>query len=281
MGKAHAEEGFEVDGSARSKATKRPGPVLRSATATLKTFEIVAEQQPVGVSEVARQLGLSKSTVQRCLVTLHEAGWIRPEPDGPTRWVITAKSFGIARRVGDTRRLRATARPVLQRLHDTTGATVQLIVPEGREGILLERIAGMTLQHVFLPPGTRAPLHLRAEGKAILSRLADRDLEAYLAEELAAPSPHAVVDPARVRRELLEIRTRGWALSKDELVEGISSIASPILDLEGRPLAAISLDVPTRHFEQERARNRKLVVEASIEIGALLDGRAGRSKKRR
>ncbi|WP_231511397.1 IclR family transcriptional regulator [Chondromyces apiculatus] len=260
--------------------------MLRSVTVALQVFEVVAMQQPIGVSEISRRLGMSKSTVQRCLVTLGEAGWIRPEVTaGPTRWVITSKSFGIGRRVGNSRHLRTAALPVLERLRDATGAPVELIVPEGREGVLIERVATAATEWLFLPPGLRAPLHVRADGKVILARLPEEDLEAYLGEGLEMLTRQTVTDPMRLRRELASIRARGWAASIDELVDGVSTLASAVVDLEGRPLAAVSLHLPSEPFQVHQARNRKLVVAAGIEIGARLDGRevggrAGLEKRR-
>jgi DNA-binding IclR family transcriptional regulator len=249
--------------------------MLRSVAVALRVFEILAEQQPIGVSELSRQVHLPKSTVQRCLRALAMAGWIHPGSAPPTRWMITEKALNLGRRVGDAHQLRLSSMPIMRRLRETSQMTVHLAVPAGRDAVLVEHVLGPEDTLLLLPMGARGPLHAMANGKAMLSRFAPDRLTDYLNEGLRAVTRHTIVEPERLRREIQGVAVRGWAISSDEVIEGQTCVASAISDRNGRPLASISVNYPTARFTQaEQARQGRLVSRAALEIGVRLVGRA-------
>lgn len=238
--------------------------MLQSVTTALNVFEIVAQHQPIGVSEITRRVGVTKSTVQRCLQTLHNTGWIRPEGETATKWVLTAKSFSLGRHVADSNHLRDAVLPVMERLRDVTQESVHLVIAEGREAVLLERLDSTLAIRTFLPLGARAPLHATANGKAILAYFGEQAIDNYMAPGLEAMTGRTLRDPELLRSELSQIRARGWSMAVDELADGASAVASPILDGPGRAVASLSISCPTTRFsENVRADYAKLVVEAS------------------
>jgi IclR family acetate operon transcriptional repressor len=248
---------------------------LQSVDTALAIFERIAEDEPIGVSELARRAGLGKSTVQRCLVTLHAAGWIRPTTAKPRAWTLSAKVVSLAFRARTQRDLRRAALPAMRALRDATGESVHLVVREAREAVLVAAVAGPSSGGATLPRGTRLPLHASANGKAILARLSDGEVEAYVAGGLYPLTSRTVTDPATLRRELSQVVTRGWAASVDELIDGVSSIACAILDVDGRAIASVAVNGPTSRFPRDaRARIGARVRAATLEIGARLRARA-------
>lgn len=248
---------------------------LKSVNTALAIFERIAEDEPVGVSELARRAGLGKSTVQRCLVTLHAAGWIRPTTAKPRAWTLSAKVVSLAFRARTQRDLRRAALPPMRALRDATSESVHLVVREAREAVLVAAVAGPSSGGATLPRGTRLPLHASANGKAILARLSDGEVEAYVAGGLYRLTSRTVVDPVALRRELSQVVTRGWAASVDELIEGVSSIACAILDVDGRAIASVAINGPTSRFPRDaRARIGAKVRATTLEIGARLRARA-------
>ena len=238
--------------------------MLQSVTTALEVFEIVAECQPIGVSEITRRIRVTKSTVQRCLMTLHAAGWIRPEGEHSTKWVITAKSFSLGRHVADSGRLRDAVLPVMERLRDTTHESIHLVIAEGREAVLLERVDSTLAIRTFIPLGARAPLHATANGKAILAYWGEQAVNGYLEPGLESLTDRTLRDPGQLREELALIRSRGWSMAVDELADGASAVAAPILDQPGKAVASISISCPTIRFsESVRENYAELILDAS------------------
>jgi IclR family acetate operon transcriptional repressor len=254
-------------------AAKR-GEALQSVGTALSIFERIAEDEPIGVSELSRRTKLTKSTVQRCLLTLHAAGWIRPTATKPRAWGLSAKVVALAYRARTQRDLRRAALPAMRAMRDATGESVHLVVREGREAVLVAAAMGPSSGGTTVPRGTRLPLHATANGKSILARLSDDELDAYLAGGLHALTHHTVVDPQALRRELSRVTARGWAANVDELLDGVSSVACAILDVDGRAIAAIALTGPSTNFPREaRPKIAARVQAAAREIGARLGAR--------
>src|SRR3982074_1804722 len=95
---------------------------IQSVRNACTVINAIAARQPIGVSELARVTGLDKSGVQRLALTLHRAGWMRPEPGVATRWELSPDFASLAR-AGGTASLVATVRPAMLLLRDETGET--------------------------------------------------------------------------------------------------------------------------------------------------------------
>ncbi len=242
--------------------------MLQSVYTALKVLEAVATRQPVGVSEISRQLGITKMTAQRCLQTLHLSGWIKMADDKPqTRWVITAKAFSIGRHVAENGNLRETALPVMKTLWETVGESVHLVIAEERRAVLLERLETPQPVRLFLPLGGSSPLHTVASGKAMLAFYEDAAIDQYIGGGLEKLSPFTMTEPGALRKELKKIRARGWAIAVDELAEGASAAAAPIFDAKKRVIAALTLSCPTSRFPKAaRSKYAALLVEAAAQI---------------
>ncbi|WP_043618849.1 IclR family transcriptional regulator [Nonomuraea candida] len=234
---------------------------MQNVINALRVLEEVAARQPIGVGELARALGLPKSTVQRSLVTLHEAGWIRPGGE-VTRWQVTSKALRLARRT--ELGLRDAAVPVMEELRQRTGETIHLMVPEGDAVVLIERLETDKPLRIVLPLGTRLPLHASANGKAVLAHL-DRTLA-----ELPGYTDTTITDPRLLRAELAAVAERGYADNRGEWRSDIAAVAAAILGPAG-PVASLSVSTPaSRMTEELRAEYGKLVRRAAATLGETL-----------
>ncbi len=255
--------------------------MLQSVRTALDVFELVAKQQPIGVSELARLLDVNKSTVQRCLETLHDAGWLRPEGDGATKWVITGRILDLGGHVSDGQHLARAAIPVMLRLRETTQETIHLAVPDQRDALLIERLESPQPVRIFYPVGTRVPLNAAATGKAILSTWDPLRLEVFMQGGLDGLTVQTIVETGKLQAELDLIRTRGWSEAIDELGEGASAVAASIKDPSGFAVAAISVSAPTSRFGlQMRKKHAAAVMHAAHEIAdGLFGGQTIRSRR--
>ncbi|MDF5756981.1 IclR family transcriptional regulator [Spongiactinospora sp. TRM90649] len=244
---------------------------MRNVVNALRVLEQLAARQPAGVSGLARTVGLPKSTVQRCLRTLHEAGWIRPSGDEVTRWVLTARALHVGRRATSELALRDAARPVLERLRALTGHTVHLGVPDGDAVVLVERLEAGEPLRIALPLGVRLPLHASASGKAVLAHHPTATVEHLLAAGLDGYTQATVTDPAQVLAELAEVKERGYADDRGEWRSDIAAVAAAVLS-DGGPVAALGVSArPGRMRDRLRPEYGRLVRQAAATLTTALD----------
>lgn len=245
----------------------------RSVKTALTVLEAVAERQPCGLSDLTRHLGLPKTTVQRCLVTLSEAGWIRLDNQDIARWVLTGRAVSVGRRVGNDSGLRDLALPVLNRLQVELDETVHLMTIDGLEVLLIERVDSAHTVRAFAPLGDRAPLHSSANGRCVLAHMPERDLAQHLA---AVPvlAGQSAAETQRLRTELEEIRQRGYAFTERGHHDGVVIVAACIHQDGEKPVGSVSVFAPKtrlpRHLYQDYG---KKIAAASAEIAAALPPR--------
>ncbi|WP_431907112.1 IclR family transcriptional regulator [Nonomuraea jabiensis] len=228
---------------------------MQNVINALRVLEEVAARQPAGVGELARVLGLPKSTVQRSLRTLHEAGWIRPAAGEITRWQVTSKALQVGRRA--ELGLRDAAMPVMEQLRQRTGETIHLMVPEGDAVVLIERLETDKPLRIVLPLGTRLPLHASANGKAVLAH------RSAPPPVLASYTDTTITDPEALDAELAAVRARGYADNRGEWRSDIAAVAAAVLGPDG-PVASLSVSTPASRMPEElREEYGKLVTQAA------------------
>lgn len=246
---------------------------IQSALSTLRVLEVVAARQPVGVSELARLTDMPKSSVQRCLVTLQQAGWLRVVDPQRARWGLTAKPLSIGLRAAGEGDLREAALPVLRELARQTNETVHLAVRDANSLVIVARRDSTQSIRTYVELGTVAPLHGTASGLAILAKLDDAEVDAVVAAGLEAYTETTIVDPVALRAEIAETRRRGFAVNTASWWRPhVAAVASAIADPAGRPIAAFALSIPTVRFDPAMVpRYGALAVEAAARVTRLLD----------
>ena len=225
---------------------------MDSVKSVLRIIEAVATSPEIGVSDLSRQLQQPKTTVQRGLMTLHEAGWIRPTNEPRRRWKITSKLFMLSRSAETEARLRRAALPIMQTLRDETQETTHLMVREERHLVLIERVDSPLALRTVRDLGSRTPLHTSANGKAFLAHLTAREQEDYLNGKLSQLTENSKTDPDLIRKDLAQIRKLGYATNIGELDLHVHAVAAPVVNQEGRPIAALSISCPSSRLPLEK-----------------------------
>jgi len=225
---------------------------MDSVKMALRVFEAVAEKGEAGLGELVHAIGAPKSTVQRGLTTLHEAGWLSPIDSGSRRrWTPSLRLATIARGGDALTALRQAAIPILRELRDTTRETIHLTARDGDRVVLVERCDSPQVLRTGWPLGSSSPLHVGANGKAVLAASGERELARYLGRELEAWTEHTIVDPDQLRTELSRIRDRGYAVSDRELDSGVRAVAAPIFGPDGDAIAALSISCPATRLPDD------------------------------
>lgn len=228
-------------------------PAVRRAAAILKL--LASRPTPLPAAAIARELELPRSTVYHLLSALAEDGFVVHLPD-QRRWGLGVATFEIGSaylRHGPLERL---AEPVLTRLVAELRETAHLGVLHGRETLYLLKREPARPVPLVTAVGVRLPAQLTAVGRAMLAELPAAQVRALF------PAADAFVDRTgagpgslpELRRALAADRRRGWAEEDGLVTAGIASVAAPVLDHSGRPMAAVGLtfradahDEPARH----------------------------------
>ncbi|WP_235883298.1 IclR family transcriptional regulator [Saccharopolyspora elongata] len=225
---------------------------MQSVKNALRVLEAVAENQPAGLSDLTQRLGLPKTTVQRCLTTLHEAGWIKPAGHELRRWTITGRAFSVGSQAANDRDLRSVALPLLSELQAATGETVHLMVPDGNEVVLIERLDSAHQLRTFYSLGLRSPLHATSNGKAVLAAMPDDDVADYLAKYLSRVTDRTIVDPDALLAQLATIRGQGYAVNEEEHQPGIVAIGAAICPPGAGAVGSLSVSAPKVRLTRNR-----------------------------
>lgn len=195
----------------------------------------------MGVSELSRELGLTKSNTFRLLQTLSTLGYVRREPD--KTYAATLKTWQVGRSVVENLNLRAAASQMLRYLSDETKETIYLAVRDGLSIIYIDKIESTKPIRSWNPIGGTAPIYCVGTGKAILA--ADYDLlREQLAEALEPYTDRTITDLDSLDRDMAETRLRGYAIDTGEFRPNIFSFGAVIALPNGETVGALGVSVP-------------------------------------
>lgn len=204
----------------------------------------------LGLQELARSLGLPRSTAHRLLRSMEAAGFLVYDPESRTYrlglWLARLGEVAMA-----SVELRTAARPYLQSLAAETGESALLLVVRGSSAVVIDVQESQSPLRLTLPVGTPWPLHAGASNRVILAFLPAHEREEILRQPLDRITQRTITDPDRLRRELHWVRHRGFAYSVGELTPGVAAVAVPIL-ADGRLLGGLAVAGPAARLTRGR-----------------------------
>ena len=172
---------------------------VQSVLTATRVLERLSEPGLVGVSELSRDLKLPKSSVQRMLLTLKEAGWAVDVRGETTRWTLTPKMFRLGQHHHAGNGLRSTALPVMEQLRDATRETVHLVVQRDDSVVVVECLDSPQAVRAHVNPGDVLPLHASTNGRALLSTQPDTAVRDLISKGLTRVHPAHHHRPRRFR----------------------------------------------------------------------------------
>ncbi len=216
-----------------------PLPVNRRIQSIDRAAELLAAvaaaPEPATAPALADACGLNRSTAWRILATLEHHGLVERDPE-TSRYRLGVGILRLAVAAGQAPLVRL-AQPILRRLADATGETVNLAVARGLELVYADQVQA---RHVMAPNwlGHTVPLHATSTGKAFLAALPDAELEGIALERFTDTT---ITDAAALRAELATVRERGYAVSHGELEAALWGVSAAALDAARRPGAVLSV----------------------------------------
>lgn len=219
--------------------------------------------RPLGVSEVARSLGLSKAVVHRILQSLTSRSLTRVAP-GNSSYILGPAAATLNMKAWSQLDLRSLAAPILRRLRDATRETTTLSVLVGYQRIYLDQFESPQEVKMVVELGPRFPLHSGASSRVILAYLPQSVIDDEV-RQLRDLDPE--LDERAYLERLADIRRKGYGGSLNERGTGAASIAAPFFDAAGNVLGSISSSGPVfRYGEAGHEEHVGLVLDAAAAI---------------
>jgi DNA-binding IclR family transcriptional regulator len=245
-----------------------------SAERVVQVLDLLgAAPEGLGVSDVARELDVHRSTASRLLGTL-AASRIVERDERSARYRLGARIVGLAASAVARLPVVSQARPELEQLSITSSETANLSILDGTHVVYVDQVTPAQTVVMASWVGRRSPAHASSSGKAMLAFGDPRVRERVLRGRLDAITPRTLTDPAKLRSILDEVHRRGYAVSTGELEEGLVTIAAPVL-VDGKAVAAVSLSGPSfRIPSRDVSRLARLLVDGAAGVAHRMAGRS-------
>lgn len=220
---------------------------LDRAAAILGAFD--AGHRELTLAALVARCGLPRSTTHRTAATMIRLGWL---DKAAGRYRIGNRLFEISSLAPIRLELREAVLPFLQDLYAAAKTTVQLGVLDGKQILVVEKIAGHQPMPMLSQVGGTIPAYCSALGRAILAYSDPETVEEVLSGDLPARTPRTLTSSVAVLRELHAIPARGWAVDREEGNIGVSCVAAPIFSPLGAVVAAVSVTGATKLVRADR-----------------------------
>lgn len=239
----------------------------------LRILEVFSEERPsLSLVEIAAAVDLDKSTAFRFVYTLQELGYLERDPESK-RYRPGLKVLRLGFTVLNSLDSAQIARPYLKSLSDQTGTAANMALRDAAEIVYVLRVSPLQILNVNLRVGSRLPVHCSSMGKAQLLDFSCDELDALVGSgPYQAYTPHTITRRDALCADLAQARERGYAVSDEEMLLGIRSLAAPIRDTAGEIVAAINISVANAGLSRQEmeARYAALVVETATRISSAL-----------
>ena len=224
---------------------------VTSALLVLKAFS--AEEAEIGISSLAKRLGLAKSTTHRLAVTLAAEGFLEQNPDtGRYRLGLSLFTLGaLARRRMDVSNV---SRPLLGVLRDKFQEASTLAILSNRSIMFLHNLESGQAIGIRAHIGDLKPAFCTAEGRVLLAFSPPAVVADVLGGELVRRTANTETDPAKLRRILDDVRAAGYAIDDEESEDSMRCLAAPVRDISGKVIAAVGLAGPTVRLTKKALR---------------------------
>ncbi|GHC76480.1 IclR family transcriptional regulator [Limoniibacter endophyticus] len=236
--------------------TERGEPEIPAGTAALakglSLLDLIGDaEKPMRFADMLRASGLPKPTFSRILRTLVAYRLVRQDANTGT-YTLGHRFIELSHRVWESFDLASAAMPELDRLSAELGETVALCRLDGEQALYMEERSGDGLG-VRVDQGRRVPLHCTAAGKAMISALEPSFLRAITGKlTLEKYTDTTITDLAQLMTEVTLTRARGYAISYEEHLNGVNSVAAALPGRDGTPLGAIVVLGPSLRLDKER-----------------------------
>lgn len=239
---------------------------MRSVDRAVSLLQLLGRRGESRVTDLARDLGVHKSTVFRLLATLEARGLVEQNTERGSYalgYGVVVLATGAARPLD----LSVISRPVCVRLAAEVGETVNVAIRDGRDVVSIDQVLGSAAVTSVNWVGQRGPLHATSAGKVFLAAMEPTEALALLTDPLPAYTAATITDPAALLAALDEVRERGYAVAAEEHETGLHAVAAPIRAADGSVVGSLTVSGPNFRLTADRlADQASTLVAAAAEI---------------
>lgn len=224
------------------------------------------------LSNIARTIGLSKSTVFSLISTLEQLGYVQQDQT-TGRYSLGLRLFELGQIVHASMDIRTIAMPHLQKLAEKHGETAHLAVLSGDEVVYIDKVDSPHSIRITSQIGGRNPAHCTGVGKVLLAWLPVSEFDNIMeSKHLTHFTPNTITDHEALKQHLQQVRYQGYAMDEEEIEMGLSCIAAPIKNHKGDVIAAISISGPSHRMTCE---NLSLIRKDILDTASAISGKFG------
>lgn len=230
---------------ARSVPSLREPRYSQSLERGLAILACFTPERPVlGIADIADELGMSRSTTHRYVITLVALGYLEQGASRKYRLGLRVTDLGMS--ALNSTGLREHSQPYLEELRQRTSYTVNMAVLDGSEILYVDRARsyrrGQSQIDLGLRLGSRLPAYCTSMGKLLLAYLPDEEQKELIGDmKLTRRAPNSITSKKALRTELEHVREEGFAVNDEELAQGLHSISAPVRSENNEVVAAVNM----------------------------------------
>jgi len=243
---------------------------IKSIEKALDLLELLSDnKKEMRITEINRELHMGFSTIHRILNTLKYRGYI-VQNQQTSKYMLGTKLFILGCKVQNTTNLIKLVTPFLQRLSQNTNETINFAILEGREAIYLYKIESKETLKAGIELGTKVAAHCTSLGKVLLAFLPEQEFMMLYPnnnEKLLTFTPKSISSVEELKKCLKKIKKQRYAIDEEEYKIGVNCLGVPIINDEGKAIAAISISGPVPRFslfEMEKAKSMLMALSQDI-----------------
>jgi DNA-binding IclR family transcriptional regulator len=249
----------------------QPAAAVQSVDRALLVLEIVAKLGQAGVTEIAAELGVHKSTVSRLLAVLESRGYVE-QVSGRGKYRLGFSIARLARASSGRLDLVKLSQDVCDGLAADVGETTNVAILDGDRIINVAEAIGPAEITLRTWVGKSCPAHATSSGKVLLAGLDAEDVRSRLGAGLETFTDNTVAKIADLQRQLAIVRERGWASVSEELEVGLNAVAAPVYDDDAQVIAALSVSGPSYRLGEDKFEE---IAKRTIAAAEMISRRLG------
>lgn len=236
---------------------------VQSIERAFQLLDVISNHpEGIQVTRLSEQVGLSKSTVHRLLMTLVNLNYIYQDPESE-KYKMGYRIISLARHAMNSIEIIPIAKPHLQRLSADVNETIHLCIEDQGEVMYVDKIESNQTIRMYSRVGSRAPMYCTGVGKILLSGMSEEDYEKTVASiEFIKKTEATIGSREELDREIKRVKSQQYALDNIENEAYIRCIAAPIYDNNGKIIASFSISGPTSRITMERV-NEELIYKVT------------------
>lgn len=244
--------------------------LLSSVYNTLEILDLLSKHGALGVAEISKELNMGKSSVFKMLYTLEKKEYVQKLPSAKYNLGIKFAHYGSI--VLDRQNELSFVKPFLQKLRDKHNETVHLSILDSDYNIIfIDKESSHASMQMSSRIGAKLPAYCAATGKVLLAGLLDTDKEEDLRTlELERKTEYTITDNNSLIEELRKVKKQKYAVDSEESEIGLVCYAAPIIDINNKTIAAISISGPSGRMRQNNDFLINSIKETAREISKTM-----------